>query len=53
MSKWVIFRCKKDDCWVVSVVNGDIALGVAECPDEKTARVVMQAMIDRDKNCDK
>ena len=41
---FIIFHCDKDNCWIVSVLNGDIALGVAECPDEHTAHVVLDAL---------
>lgn len=49
MRKWIIFRCHKDDCWIVSVLKGDRAQGVADCPDESTAVAVMDAMRARDK----
>lgn len=53
MNRYVIFRCEQDDCWVVSVIKSDstdVALGVAECPDEKTAKVILQALRIREEN---
>lgn len=48
MKKYIIFRCDKDDCWIVSVFvpdRGDcVWLGVAECPDKHTAEVVLDAL---------
>lgn len=34
-------------------LDGDIALGVADCPDEQTAKAVLDAMRDRDESTDK
>jgi hypothetical protein len=49
MKQYIIFRCEKDDCWVVSVMmQNHIAKGVAECSDEHTARVVMDALQQRE-----
>ncbi len=43
--EYLIFHCAKDDDWIVCVRQGqDLALGVADCPDESTARVVLGAM---------
>jgi hypothetical protein len=47
MRQWAIFYCIKDECWVVcrSVDDDpDTLIGVAECPDAHTARVVLEAM---------
>ncbi len=47
---YVLFRCEKDDCWIVSrwqeghSAKSGYYLGVAECPDERTALDVMKAM---------
>jgi hypothetical protein len=44
--KFILFRCHKDDCWVVSRVyeKQQLCVGVVEAPDEYTARVAMQAL---------
>lgn len=50
--RFAIFRCDKDDCWIVCVwePNRDLYLGVAECPDEETARRVLDGLIQRHVN---
>lgn len=52
ISRWKIFHCSQDKCWIVSKNKmtdlGLIILGVAECPDEATARAVVEAMELRD-----
>lgn len=48
--RWLIFHCDHDDCWIVSRLDegSDICLGVAECPDNRTAEAVAEAMRLRD-----
>jgi len=48
--RWLIFHCDHDDCWIVSRLDegSDICLGVAECPDKRTAEAVAEAMRLRD-----
>ncbi len=48
MRNWIIFQCPFDGSIVVSKLEGDVATGVAECPDMRTARAVIEAMRDRD-----
>lgn len=55
MRDWKIFRCAKDDSWIVSVCDSirndpDVMRGVADCPDERTARAVLEAMQARDRS---
>jgi len=45
---WIIFTCPHDGSIVVSKLEGDRALGVAECPDIQTAEAVLEAMRMRD-----
>jgi len=44
--RYIIFRCENDGCWTVAVgqLDDPIWKGVADCPDEKTARAVLSAM---------
>ena len=45
---YVVFRCDVDDSTIVSVEaperGKDVYLGVAECPDMRTAQVVMESL---------
>lgn len=53
MSKsYIIFRCDKDDSTIVSVWDQErsVWLGVAECPDIETAKVVKDALEMREAN---
>ena len=47
-NNYIIFRCDKDDCWIVSVEaperGSHVYLGVAECPDKITAGAVFDAL---------
>lgn len=50
---YLIFYCSQDNagqgCWIVAVDKGnDVWHGVAECPDEHTARAVLKAMRGRE-----
>lgn len=50
LPRYVIFRCDQDNAWIVSARSPgpqrdvEVYRGVAECPDEKTARIVHAAM---------
>ena len=47
MRDYRIFHCSKDDDWIVcvdSLDDEDVVLGVADCPDELTAKAVLRAM---------
>lgn len=46
--EWTLFHCLNDKCWIVCKLVGDIHTGVAEVPDERTGRAVMEAMRERD-----
>ncbi len=51
MRKWFIHHCSKEDAWTVSRAQAgdpDVILGVADCPDERTAKAVLEAMRLRD-----
>ena len=52
--KYIIFRCDVDKSTVVSVLDTsrgtDVYVGVAECPDIRTAGVVMDALKHREKD---
>ena len=52
--KYIIFRCDIDKSTVVSVLDksrgADVYVGVAECPDIRTAGIVMDALIHREKD---
>lgn len=45
---YIVFRCDVDDSTIVSVEaperGNDVYLGVAECPDMRTAQVVMESL---------
>ena len=49
---YVVFRCDVDDSTIVSIEaperGNDVYLGVAECPDMRTAQVVMESLRARD-----
>lgn len=48
--EYILFHCSKDGEWIISVkdTERDLYLGVADCPDEKTARAVLKAIRERE-----
>ncbi|KKL22518.1 hypothetical protein LCGC14_2434640 [marine sediment metagenome] len=45
-TRLAIFHCPKDDCWIVCKWHPArrLYIGAAECPDERTARKVLEAL---------
>ena len=43
--EYSMFHCEKDGEWIVCVRKSeDLWIGVADCPDERTAKAVLSAM---------
>ena len=48
---YLIFHCEQDNSWTVAVSTDDedLVIGVADCPNAATARIVLEAMVEREK----
>lgn len=50
MSRFIIYHCSREHLWLVAVNKGDYYLGVADCPDKRTAIAVRYGLYLRDQD---